>query len=67
MQYTVYFTATVSTAVTVEADSPDDAEEKAYDQLPSGLCHWCASTINSPGEWDLEDVIADDETDGAGA
>jgi hypothetical protein len=48
------FTTTASTYVTVEHDgSREEAELKAYDQLPGGLCHHCSSKAEL-GDWELQ-------------
>jgi hypothetical protein len=59
--YNLYYQAAASVAVTVEADSLDDAIELGYDELPGGLCHQCA------GHYDIGDLQFDDgghEVDG---
>jgi hypothetical protein len=54
-KYTVHLTQEVSTAVTVEATTPEDAVLGAYDSpdLPGSMtwsaCGW--ASVNEPGEW----------------
>ncbi len=46
MQYTVICVCAASTSHKCEADSPDDAIDKAGEELESGLCWSCASTLD---------------------
>lgn len=57
-KYRVHYVQTASAYVDVEADSADEAEEKGFEKLPSGLCHQCAGEIDLSGDWD---VSADSE------
>lgn len=47
--YTIYFTSTASTAVTVEADDFETAVELAYEELPGSVCAQCAGWGGRPG------------------
>lgn len=42
MKYKVEFRGTATTTVTVEADDPEDARDKAWEELPGGLCIHCS-------------------------
>lgn len=53
-KYRVYYVQTASVAVDVEADSPEEAEEQGFDQLPAGLCHQCAGQMDLSGDWDVD-------------
>lgn len=67
MQYRVYLQQMASVAITVEADSREEAMDKAYDQAPGGLCAHCAGAFSSDpgidlsGDWEIanedEDVV----------
>jgi hypothetical protein len=59
-RYGVMFTATASHVEKVEADSPEDARERAREQAYVTLCHECAHKV------DLGD-FEDDEDDEGGA
>lgn len=61
-EYTVYLTQTASTAISVTADSPEDAIELAYRNGPHGLCAQCSGWNNPPGidltgDWEPEEVV----------
>lgn len=73
MKYTFSATGTISLHVEVEADSLEEAVEKAKEAPIMGLCHQCAST-GDEGEWrtsgeldcdptysDLTELLIDDE------
>lgn len=63
MSYTVYFSQSAGTAVRdVEADDAEDAIDKAYDDLPGGLCHQCAARIDLAGDWEPEAVTDNGKT-----
>lgn len=61
-EFTVHFTQTASTSVTVEADDLEAAIEAAWSQAPSGLCHQCSSSrygtpgVELAGDWEPESV-----------
>lgn len=63
--YNVHMVKTLSTVVTVEADSEHDAMEKAFNSndMPGGICAQCAGWGRrwsvDDGEWDVPD--SDDE------
>lgn len=56
MRYLVAFTSTASTYVEIDADSPEEAEEKAWFQIDAGLCHQCSSGVELSGDWDIDMV-----------
>lgn len=62
-QYTVHFSTTVSTAVTIEADDPQAAIEAAYDSpdMPGSMVHGAfgSASVDESGEW-LAVVVTDD-------
>lgn len=60
-EYTVWFSTPAEAAVTVQADDPDDAIEKAYNDLPGSLCHQCAHDYQVGGEWE-PDVVLDGDS-----
>jgi hypothetical protein len=39
--YRVYLVATASATVKVEADDPEQAIERAFEEAPGGLCYSC--------------------------
>lgn len=55
--YEVVVTKTLDWVITVEADSPKEAEEKASEShaWPGALCGQCAHEAND-GEWDVDSV-----------
>jgi predicted Zn-dependent protease with MMP-like domain len=57
MKYTVYFTQTASAEVKVEAGDYNDAIERAWEDLPSSLCHHCASQVDLLGDWEPDAVV----------
>lgn len=64
--YTVHFTKIESISVRVEADSPEDAIEMAYDEAPADVCAQCSGwgqrwTRESPDELTAETVWNDDD------
>ena len=63
-KYAVYFVGTANTSVIVEADSKEEAGDKAYDALPTGICAQCSGwgqtwTQQWPDEMEID---TDDET-----
>lgn len=54
--YLVAFVSTAATYVEVEADSPDEAEEKAWFEINGTLCHQCSSNVELSGDWDTDTV-----------
>lgn len=69
-EYRLYFNNSVSSVVTVEAESIDEAVDLAYDELPTSLCASCEGWGSQPGvsldgEWIVDDVAArEDYPDG---
>lgn len=63
-KYAVHFTGTASTTVEVEADSKEEAEEKAYDALPAGICAQCSGWRQTwSQEWpDDMEIVTDEKT-----
>ncbi|EFC80166.1 hypothetical protein [Parafrankia sp. EUN1f] len=57
-RYGVVFTTTASALVKVEADSPEEAREKAPAELDTGLCHHCARRIEL-GDFEYDEDDAD--------
>jgi hypothetical protein len=62
-KYLVDLTATASTTITVEADNPDDAADKAYAAGTPTLCAQCSGWNNPPGvelsgDWEVAGVEA---------
>lgn len=55
MQYTVSFSGYADTSVTVDADNLEDAQEKAYEEMPPGLCHHCSGGYHGTPELALGD------------
>jgi hypothetical protein len=55
-KYTVHFTTVASTTVQVEADDPDEAIDRAYNEVYVSLCHQCAHEMDLGGEWEAEAV-----------
>lgn len=60
-EFVVLFTTTTSTAIRVEADTPEQAEAVAADELPGSLCHQC-SRERDQGDWELHSVEDKDGT-----
>lgn len=58
-EYEYYLISRFSTIVTVEADSDEEAEVKALDAAPGGLCHSCSDDYESEGEFDIFSVTRD--------
>lgn len=42
MKYTVYLYTTEEIGVNIEADDPDEAVDRAYEQMPGSVCASCA-------------------------
>lgn len=63
--YRLYFTTVMSTSVEVEADSFSEAEEQAYEKLPSAqICAQCSGwgqdwTIDTADDWELDETSFD--------
>src|SRR5690606_22745350 len=58
--YRIYLTQTASCSVEVEADDFEEATEKAYDLVPSGLCAHCSGWgqsvgIDLGGGWEVDE------------
>lgn len=63
MKYTVYGYLTISAVATVEADSGEEAKEKALALDTPGLCHQCSNAgSEAEGSWTLNgfDPVPDD-------
>ena len=50
-KYRVNFETGASLTITVEAEDPDLALDKAYEGLPGGICAQCSGW---GGQWDLD-------------
>lgn len=66
-EFKVYFEGMAGVVVTVEADDAEDAIEKAYDEIPSGVCAQCSGwrekwSLDVPDDWKL-DSVADENGD----
>lgn len=64
-EYSVNFTQTAGTTVQVEAETPDEAIEFAYEEVPYGLCHQCTGSRGRPGveldgDWEPHSVYDTD-------
>ena len=59
-EYTVYFSRPAEAIVRAEAEDPEDAIDKAWDDLPGALCHQCAGDYQLAGEWEPE-VVTDED------
>lgn len=59
--YSVYLESTVSTVVEVECDSLDDLDDVLWEEVPGSLCHQCARTHETSGEWEVVTVYDGDE------
>jgi hypothetical protein len=60
--YIVYLATSASTSVEVEADSPEEAEDKAYQAKLPTLCAQCSGWNNPPGvelndTWEISETI----------
>lgn len=60
-EYTIHFTTTVSSSVTVEAADEEEAIEKAYEGLPGSMCAQCSGwgqpwNRDESGEWEVSEV-----------
>lgn len=58
-EYTVYFSQSVGAVERVEADDPEDAIDKTWDNLPHSLCHQCACEFDLAGDWE-PDIVVDE-------
>ena len=60
-RYRVGMSTIANITVTVEADSPKDAIEKAYDELPGSICAQCSGWGQNwsldMGEWEPDDDL----------
>lgn len=66
-EFKVYFEGMAGLVVTVEADDAEAAIEKAYDEVPSGVCAQCSGwgekwSLDVPDDWGL-DSVADENGD----
>lgn len=52
--YTVCFVSTASTTVDVEADDPDEAIDKACQEVYVSICHQCNRNFELSGDWEPE-------------
>lgn len=59
--YTIYFTGSASASVTVEADSLEEAEELAWQEVPGGVCGQCSGYGQ---HWSLDVDIIEVNSDG---
>jgi hypothetical protein len=60
-EFKVYFEGMAGMTVTVEADDVEAAIEKAYNEIPSGVCAQCSGwgekwSLDVPDEWALDGV-----------
>lgn len=55
MKYHVIFEVYASTTVTVEADSEEQARDKAYKEVGPSLCHQCSNELNID---DVGEIVA---------
>ncbi|RNL64394.1 hypothetical protein EFK50_07675 [Nocardioides marmoriginsengisoli] len=58
-KYVIYLTTEASIAIEVEADSLEEAQDAAFDELPSGVCAQC-SGWGSAWSLDLGDFEVDE-------
>ena len=61
-RYRVYFETTASCTVEVDADDEDAAIDKAYDEIPSGVCAQC-SGWGQPWSLDFGELDLIEDTD----
>lgn len=69
-EFMVFFEGMAGLTIRVEADDPDDAVNKAYDEMPGGVCAQCSGwgkewSLDVPDEWDvclIEDGAGKDVT-----
>lgn len=59
MKYTVALTSGATTVIDVEADTPEEAREKACEEAYVGLCHQCAHDVTVGDEWEPVEVTDD--------
>lgn len=59
-KYTVYLSGFAETSVTVEADDPDEAAEKACNEAHPFICHQCAEEVQVGDEWEPNAVFNED-------
>ena len=63
MKYDVYLTTTATTHVQIEAESEDEARDKAYDAEMPDICAQCSSwgppdkSLELGDEWTVSDVM----------
>lgn len=60
MRYSVSMSGYASTVVYVEADGPDEAREKAEQEVYVSLCHQCAGHADIGDEWEPTAVLDED-------
>ncbi|MGV8064590.1 hypothetical protein PJP13_24305 [Mycobacterium kansasii] len=58
-KYTVYLSGHAETSVTVEADDPDEAIDKACNAVHPFICHQCAREIDLGDEWEPNAVFTE--------
>lgn len=54
MKYLVSMSTGASGVVEVEADSPDEAVDKACEEMYVSICHQCAREVTVGDEWEPE-------------
>lgn len=54
-KYRVVLSTNVTTTVVVEADSPEEAVEKAEEETDITLCHQCNREVEIGDEWSARD------------
>ena len=59
MKYTVVLVAGATTVVDVEANTADEAREKACEEAYVSLCHQCAHDVTVGDEWEPVQVTDD--------
>lgn len=59
-KYTVYLSGFAETWVTVEADDPDEAAEKACNEASPLICHQCSKEVQVGDEWEPNAVFNED-------
>ena len=62
-KYTVYFSCTASTSITVEVDDEEVAEERAYEDGPfPSICAQCSgwgrvANLDLSDVWEVDEVV----------
>lgn len=59
MKYTVVLASSSTTVIDVEADTPEEARERACNEAYVSLCHQCSDSVEVGDDWEPTQVTDD--------